>query len=162
MKQNTKVRSVLIVFSILATFFAHVAVVRPQPLRREILKDIYVEKRDDFVRVEMEFNFPIRYVNHFPQDKGDELRIRLEPLLFEDTRILLSRESIKIPYEIEEIVSEITYEGDIQGGPYLTVRFNEEVRYSVFQGSDFRSLVIEVRIGRSDSSSPSGKEESGQ
>ncbi len=41
-------------------------------------------------------------------------------------------------------LDEVLYEGDIDGGPYLTVRFFSVARYEVIPGADYRSVRIIV------------------
>jgi len=41
---------------------------------------------------------------------------------------------------------EVVYEGDMEGGPFLTLEFHRTVRFAVRQGSDFRSVLIAVSL----------------
>ena len=119
-----------------------------QPVRDRVLSEVRIVDGDECALVTISFNFPIRYVRHFPETAGDELRIHLEPIAVNprDANALFKREAIKPPpSEIAPLV-EVTYEGDITGGPYLTLSFNHPVQFKVGQGSDFRSLVVAVPL----------------
>jgi hypothetical protein len=39
---------------------------------------------------------------------------------------------------------EVLYEGDIDGGPYLTLFFSGPVTYKVVPGTDYRHLTVVV------------------
>ena len=55
------------------------------------------------------------------------------------------REAVIPQYADVASVDEVIYEGDIAGGPYLTVRFTQPVRYQVIPGSDYRSMRVIVQ-----------------
>ena len=53
------------------------------------------------------------------------------------------RESFSPPNDFAKLI-EVIYEGDIIGGPYLTLLFRSPVDFMVQQGADFRSLIVAV------------------
>ena len=128
------------------------APVLSQPVRDRILGDVHIEDRDECALVRIGFAFPVRYLRHFPENAGDELRIHLEPIAVnpQDKGALTRREAIKPPHSDIAPLSEVVYEGDITGGPYLTLTFTHPVQFRVAQGPDFRSLVIAVPLPETD------------
>jgi hypothetical protein len=117
-----------------------------QPAGRRIISDVLVTERAQTTDLTIEFTFPVRYVSHYPEDFGDTIEIQLKDVVISsvDAEFLHRRESVRLPKTKSIPLLDISYEGDLPGGPYLTVRFVSSVSYTVSQGSDFRSLVITV------------------
>jgi hypothetical protein len=117
------------------------------PVRDKVLDEVNLIQSDGEVVVEVLFSFPLRYRSHFPPDDGEELRVRLQPVRVpaSDLDAVPKRESVVPQYADVASVDEVIYEGDIEGGPYLTVRFTRPVRYDVVPGSDYRSVRVIVQ-----------------
>lgn len=118
-----------------------------QPPRDRVLGDIDFSELPETAVVQVGFNFPVRYLNHFPADSGDELRIRLLPIAIAavDRDALFHRESYSPPKPNLAGITEILYEGDNLPGLYLTIFFQNPAYWQVEQGTDYRSLIIKVR-----------------
>jgi hypothetical protein len=96
--------------------------------------------------LKIEFNFPTRYVSHYPYDRGTELRIELDALSIgsDDAQFERRREALNPPDEIDDVVAAITYEGNTVPRPILTLTFRQSVAFKVAQGDDFRSLIVAI------------------
>jgi len=116
------------------------------PVRDKVLDDVRVETRDHHTVLDVRFSFPLRYVSHFPLDSGKELRVRLHPVVVpaSDLDALFRREAVAPRYASTIAVDEVVYEGDMDGGPYLTVYFTHDVSYQVIPSPDYRGLLIIV------------------
>lgn len=114
--------------------------------RHLIVDTVEITEAPDCSEVRVSFNFPIRYVKHFPFSKGDDLRIQFEPITTSsaEQEALFTRETVLAPPNDIVGLTEVVYEGDIDGGPFLTLFFRRPVRFAVEQGADFRSVVIAV------------------
>ena len=117
------------------------------PVRDKVLEEVDLVQRDGEIVIEVQFSFPMRYRSHVPADRGEELRIRLLPVRVpsSDLDAVPRRESVIPEYAGAASVDEVIYEGDIEGGPYLTIRFMRPVSYEVIPGSDYRSVRVIVR-----------------
>ncbi len=119
-----------------------------QSLRDRVLQDVEIKDRCIVVG----FSFPVQYVRHFPPKSGDEIRIRIRPRAV--GRIngdsLGGREAVRPPKRDRLHLSEVIFEGDVAGGPYLLVRFDRPVTFRVGIGHDFRSIVVFVGEKESD------------
>lgn len=117
-----------------------------QPVRDKILGDVDITRGPEGISIQVMFNFPVRYIKHFPQKTGDELRIKLRPIAISpiDREALFKRESVSPPRDNPAALSAVTYEGDIEGGPFLTLIFQRSVHFTVNQGADFRSMAIVI------------------
>ena len=118
-----------------------------QPVRDRILQDVVVTPGEDAAQVTVLFSDVFRYVTHFPHESSDELRIRLEPVrvAMSDFTAVFQREAVRPLDAADADLEEVLYEGDIPGGPYLTLFFARPVTYEVKPGADFRSLTVLVR-----------------
>lgn len=117
-----------------------------QPGRDRVLGNVEIDEDSSCAVVRVGFNFPVRYVTHVPHGTGKELRIQLRPIAFNpaDQSALSRREAASPPGNTFAALTEVVYEGDINGGPYLTLLFRRKVAFSVGQGDDYRSLIIAV------------------
>lgn len=129
--------------SLLVATLSHTAA----PVRDKVLDEVSVVRSDGTLYVEVLFSFPLRYRSHFPEQRAQELRVRLQPVRVpaSDLDAVPRRESVIPQYADVVSLEEVIYEGDIEGGPYLTVRFTRPVRYQVIPGSDYRSMRIVVQ-----------------
>jgi hypothetical protein len=121
---------------------------------QRIVDEILIDESENCALVTVKFNFPAQYVRHFPTKSGEELHIKLSLLTAKPTNknALLARESITPPPNDIAALSNVSYEGNRIGGPFLILYFTDTVAFKVEQGSDFRSLNITVN--RSESSAP--------
>jgi hypothetical protein len=120
-----------------------------QPVRDRILGDLEITEGQNYTVIQVGFNFPVRYVRHFPLESGNELRIKLLPIAISpiDREALFERESIRPPSNDTAGLLEVVYEGDQEVGLFLTLLFHHPVHFQVKQGSDFRSLTVIVGGG---------------
>ena len=117
------------------------------PARDKIIDSALLNVANGHVILEVELTFPFRYQSHFPPETGNELRIRISPVRVpaSDLDAVFRREGLVPPDADTAAIDEVIYEGDAVGGPYLTVRFTQPVRYQVIPGGDYRSLSIVIQ-----------------
>ena len=117
-----------------------------EPVRKKILDSLDVSETDAVTTVRISLTTRVRYDSHFPYESGRELRIRITPfgISADDLKALFKRETL-VPFDHEDLpLDEVVYEGDIEGGPYITLIFNRCVDFWVEQGRDSRSIVVYV------------------
>ncbi len=121
-----------------------------------MLDCIDVQEGDVETRLQINMTIPVRYVSHFPRSSGNELHIKLTPIAISpgDRDALFARESLVPVEHAQSFLSEVIYEGDIEGGPYLTLLFNRSVHFSVEQGRDSRSIVVRITVPAAQPSQP--------
>jgi len=117
-----------------------------QPTRDRVLGDVELSEHSEAVSMNIGFNFPVRYLNHFPAEKGRELRIKLSPIVIGavDRDALLHRESYSPKMPNLAGLTEVLYEGDSFSGFYLTLYFLGKAQWQVEQGGDYRSLQVRI------------------
>lgn len=121
-----------------------------QPVRDKVLDQVYIEAEDGNQILFVSLSYPFRYLSHFPADHGSELRIRIKPVRVpvSDGSAVFTREGVR-PVAADEIgLVEVVYEGDIAGGPYLSLIFKQDTRYKVRPGTDYRHLSIAIEPER--------------
>ncbi len=120
--------------------------IQAEPVRNKIIASalLKVESGQTFLNVRL--TFPFRYLSHFPQVTGEELRVRIQPVNVpsSDLNAAFMREGIVPPDAYIAAIDEVIYEGDSVSGPWLTIRFTRPVRYQVIPGGDYRSVTIEI------------------
>jgi hypothetical protein len=117
-----------------------------EPVRKKLLDQLDVQDGEEVTTIRISLTSPVRYIRHFPYGSGEELRIKIT--LFDVSRdnreAFFSRETL-VPFDDDDLpLDEVVYEGDIEGGPYLTLFFSSRVDFEVQQGTDSRSIVVYI------------------
>ena len=120
--------------------------IQAEPVRDKIIASALLRVEGDNTLLDVHLTFPFRYLSHFPQETGEELRIRIVPVSVpsSDLGAVLRREGVTPPDAGIAAIDEVIYEGDSTNGPWLTIRFTRPVRYQVIPGSDYRSVTIAI------------------
>lgn len=118
-----------------------------QPARDKIIDSALIKTDSGHVAIEVALTYPFRYLSHFPQETGTELRIRIVPVRVpsSDRDAVFKNEGLVPPDAEVAAVDQVLYEGDTPNGPYVTIRFTRPVRYQVIPGSDYRSVNIIIQ-----------------
>ena len=111
-----------------------------------ILNDILVEEEGGRLVLQVKFNIPIRYEAHMPQRRGSLVQIKVRPVSFSDTakNEYLGSESILPGFMAKVPITDVAYEGDVPGGPILTLRFSQPVSYEIKENEDFSSIILHL------------------
>jgi hypothetical protein len=140
---------VSIVFIFLASLVLVTAPLQARPIGEGVMSDVRVFTGDecDPELAVIEMNIPVRYISHFPRSEGSQVRIRIRPLAVSafDAESLIERSTLTPRFRRQVLLLDATYEGDITGGPFISLRFSETINYQVFQGDDYRSIRIIMR-----------------
>ena len=122
------------------------SVVFAQPTTIRVLKDARLLEGNDCTYIQIEFNFPVQYINHFPPNAGDELRIHVKPIIrnVQDRAALLLREALTPPRDDDLGLLTLIYDGELSSGPIVMLQFRRPLSYSVGQGHDFRSVLVGI------------------
>jgi hypothetical protein len=120
--------------------------VSAQPTTVRVLQDVRLLEGNDCTYFQIEFNFPVQYISHFPPNAGDELRIEINPIIVnpQDRSALLLREALSPPENGDLGLLSIIFDGELSSGPVLTLQFRRPLSYSVGQGHDFRSVLVGI------------------
>jgi hypothetical protein len=121
--------------------------VAAQPVERDVLDHVEVERTAHALAVHIYFRFPINYVRHFPFESGDTLLIHVTPTFLEKReKNSAHREALRPPNDPDVPITDIVYDDRTLWDPYLMLHFSRQVDFRVRQGSDFRSIIVEFPI----------------
>jgi len=110
----------------------------------QVIESVDIFTENDKVVVQIDFSIPVRYVNHFPEDTGEMLQIkfRLVSLAKLDRKEIISSESLR-PELVKQIsLVNITFEGGVPDGPYITLLFDKPVQFEVRDDEHLKSLFV--------------------
>ena len=111
---------------------------------RGVIQEAGIEEQGECAVIKVRFNFPVRYIRHFPIEPSEEVRIQFESISMRpsDLEDRFDREDVRFSPDDRVPLSEIIFEGNITGGPLLTLTFMRSIAFEVEQGNDYRSLVV--------------------
>jgi tetratricopeptide (TPR) repeat protein len=132
--------------SICALLGAGADLARAQPVLDLALSDAQAVARKGCAILKVNFNIRIRYASHFPLDRGEELRISINPI-DRDQAIalqLLKREAVRPPDSKLVGIKAIDFETRQANGSVLRILFDRPVAYQVAQSADVQSIVVAI------------------
>jgi len=117
-----------------------------QPSDTRIIDSVDTKRRGDAIEIRVNFNLPMRYVTHVPLEEGDEVVVRLQPIVTPDIdpTVFQHRESALVDRSQSGPLTNVIFEGEEVGNVSVTLRFAYRVPYTVKGGDDFRSIVVSV------------------
>jgi len=117
-----------------------------QPVVDQALSDAQVAVEKGCTILKVTFNIRIRYASHFPLDRGDELRITVNPIDRNQAAALqtLRREAATVPDGKRNGIKAIDLETQNPTGPVLRILFDRPVAYQVAPNSDTQSIVVAI------------------
>jgi tetratricopeptide (TPR) repeat protein len=118
-----------------------------EPVIDEFVSGARVSAANGCAMLRVHFNVRVRYVGHFPQDHGDELRITLQPI--DPTLLgqlkLIRREGVIVDDAAAAGIRGVTLDlDDASVGPTLRVQFFRSVAFDVKQFGSFDSIAVAV------------------
>lgn len=115
----------------------------PAVATTRVVEEVEVRPVAEGTEILINFNFPLRYINHVPLNKGKLMQVELKPLsVTPDLIELLGRKVFSWQPSAERPLRTLTYEGDNPGGPQLLLEFDREVEYRIKGGGDPLRLTI--------------------
>jgi outer membrane protein assembly factor BamD (BamD/ComL family) len=121
--------------------------VSPVLANQVVLDEIKIKETETTTVVDVLFGLPLEYLKHFPQKTGEILQIQLSLKKEEHREIhkeVREGGELLTPDGKKSVLVYVTYEEGVPGGPYLTLRFSQQVHFDVSQGPDRRSLRVNV------------------
>jgi hypothetical protein len=133
-------------FLALATMLAAVSACA-EPVIDEFVSGARVSAANGCALLKVYFHVRVRYVGHFPQDYGDELRITVQPIdpsILSQLR-LMRREGVVVDDSALAGIRAVTLDlDDASVGPTLRIQFNRSVAFDVGQFGSFDSIAVAV------------------
>ncbi len=136
------------VWLILATFLILAGSAHAQVRGSRALRSVNIKPTATGWKLDLEFEFPIRYLSHSPQIPGRSLRIMVAPVQLGDGRMLegLIRETLPIPKSEPNPLVEIVYNAPLRETAFVELQFGETLAFEVKQAAGSRGLEILVNL----------------
>lgn len=114
----------------------------------KVVEDVVVFEENDRVVLQVKFNMPVRYENHFPESRSRFLQIKLRTITIgEVERNEYINSDAILPGFLEKVpLAELAFEGRVPDGPFLSLRFREPVSYQVQEDVGLRSIFINLPL----------------
>jgi len=108
-----------------------------------------VTRGSSLAEVSVQFACGVEYIEHFPANRGDTLRIQLEATTIcngVSPLVAQSREQLR-PLQADLVnLQEIIYDGNASGGQILTLVFGEAVDYEIIHSGTSNSLTVRLHL----------------
>jgi len=119
------------------------------PASAQIIDDIEVRTHEGVAEVRLLFSMPVRYVKHFPADKGQLIKLYLQILSLEGQSEVEFQEYKRAPSMALTPSFKVTYSTvrnclAVRDPLCLDIQFDKPVRFRVRQGEDGRSILLHV------------------
>jgi len=124
----------------------------------QVLDDIEVRSDQGVAEIRLKFTAPVRYIKHFPVERGEIIKLYLQILSLDVTEERDLQEykrtpSIPLLPPFKVIYSTVRSCLAVRDPLCLDIQFNKPVRFNVRQGEDGRSILLYV-LPDPDSSQP--------
>ncbi len=125
----------------------------------QVIKDVVMFTDNGKAVVQVHFSGPIRYENHFPDGNSNFLQVKfhLVSLQRHAHREVVPQDLIKTEVVQRTSLMNISYEGDVPGGPFLTFLFTRPVDFSVKPSESLDSIIVEIPLAGSESANQATK-----
>ncbi len=122
------------------------SVSRAEPVRDRVLEDVRITEIAGKTAVAIRLPCPFQTLSHFPQAQGRELRIQIQPLVAcnADRDAFRQRESFRPRHADVVSLTDVSYEGDLATGAYITLSFTRTMQWQLQTQNDFRGLLVLV------------------
>jgi hypothetical protein len=125
----------------------------------QVLDDIEIASEGDFALVRLKFTVPIRYIRHFPPERGEILNVFLQALTMDGFEEPGSEEHKRSPKSALVPSFTIAYTTsascDMTRNPIcMVIQFSRPVTYKIRTGEDNRSLLLYIPLAPAENRPP--------
>lgn len=115
----------------------------------QLLDDVEVRSDQGVAEIRLQFTVPVRYIKHFPAERGEIVKLYLQVLSLEGVDEAELQEfkrtpSIALVPPFTVVYSTVRNCHAVRDPLCLDIQFNKPVRFSVHQGEDGRSILLHV------------------
>ncbi len=114
----------------------------------QVIEDVVMFTDDNKAVVQVHFSGPIRYEDHFPEGNSNFLQVKLRMVALNQSRKreVVAQEKLKTDIVQRTSLVNISYEGNVPGGPLLTFLFTRPVDFSVRTSDSLDSIIVEIPL----------------
>ncbi len=115
----------------------------------QLLDDIEVRSDQGVVEIRLQFTAPVRYIKHFPAERGELIKLYLQVLSLDGTEEMPLQEykrtpSIPLVPPFTVMYSTVRSCLSVRDPLCLDIQFSKPVRFNIRQGADGRSILLHV------------------
>jgi len=113
---------------------------------RELIDDVLLVREADQKFLQLSFAAPVRVVGNYPKATGDILQVKLRVIAigqFAENISLMEEIGMEEGKEIH--MTNMYYEGDVPGGPFLVMKFDRPVKWEVTEGDGLLGMYIFIK-----------------
>lgn len=115
----------------------------------QLIDDIEARTDQGVTEVRLQFNMPVRYVKHFPQEQGELVKIYLQALTLEGLEEIDRTTYKRTPAVPQLPPFKVLYTTvrncfAVRDPVCLDIQFSQPVRFTIHQGDDGRSILLHI------------------
>lgn len=121
----------------------------PLASRAQLIDDIEARTVQGVAEIRLQFTVPVRYIKHFPVDRGEMIKLYLQTVGLEDREEIYPREYVRTPpiplgspFHVIYTTARTCFA--IQDPLCLDIQFSQPVRFRIRPGNDGRSILLTV------------------
>lgn len=114
---------------------------------RSLIEDAVLIREEDNKSIQIDFSAPVRIVGIFPEKSGDIVQIKLRVIAFGefDENLSILEKFVGIEEGKEIHVTHMRYEGNVPGGPFLVMKFDQPVEWNITEGDSLLGMNVEIK-----------------
>ncbi len=114
---------------------------------RPLIDDVVLIREEEGKFLQLDFSAPVRIVGTFPESSGDIVQIKLSVIAFGkfDENMSLLEKFVGVEEGKELHMTDMRYEGDVPGGPFIVMRFSKPVQWTLTEGDGLLGMNIEIK-----------------
>jgi hypothetical protein len=113
---------------------------------RKLIDDVVLIREAEHKILQLEFSAPVRLVGSYPKSSGDIVQIKLGVIAFGkfDNNLSLLDQFVGAEEGKEIHMTNMQYEGNVPGGPFLVMKFDRKMHWKVSEGESLMGMNIEI------------------
>jgi hypothetical protein len=114
---------------------------------RLLVDDVVLIREEGSKSLELDFSAPVRIVGSFPKSYGDIVQIKLSIIAvgsFNENISLLDK-FVGIEEGKELHLTDMRYEGNVPGGPFIVMKFSKPMHWTLTEGESLLGMNIAIK-----------------
>ncbi len=139
------IKNILLIMVLITAGFIYITFFGEKP--DTLIAEVVITKDKETNSLQVDFAGPVRHIGHFPETEGEILQIKLRAISFHEfnesyslVNTFLQKHEAK-----DHHIADIRYEGNVPGGPFLTIKFSRPVSYEVNEGEGLKAMLINYK-----------------
>ena len=114
---------------------------------RKLIDDVVLVREADQKFLQLAFTAPVRLVGNYPKSKGEILQVKLSVIALGkfDENLSLLEKFVGVEEGKEIHMTDMQYEGNVPGGPFLVMKFDQPVQWVITEGDGLLGMNIVIK-----------------